>query len=147
MRLNKNGNAVLRGTAIEIDGPKEINLFDGTYRHGWRLIEFKIASEGFFTSEEVQGIISTQGEAFANIWNWDDQTQVGWAATDMVAGGTRQTVFSLVDSSMIIVDNLFVNVNNNKGPSDPVNYYIEIQPVDLKAYEYAMAYIQNESQG
>ena len=147
MRINDKGNAILRGRAIEADGPKKINLYSGTYTKGFRLVNFQIASHGFFISEECQGVLTTTGEAFANLWNWEDQTQVGWASTDMVAGGTRQSVFSLVDSSMILVDAIYVNVNNNKGPNDPTNYLIELEPVDLHKFEWAMNYIQNQSQG
>ena len=122
MMLNRYGNYVLRGQAVEADGPKEINLFSGSYTGGFRLVNFQVASFSYFTSEEVQGVIKTNGQAFANLWNWSEPTEIGWAATNMVAGGTRDTTFSLVDSSRIVVDKIFVNVNNNKGGTDLVNY-------------------------
>lgn len=147
MMLNRYGNYVLRGQAVEADGPKEINLFSGSYTGGFRLVNFQVASFSYFTSEEVQGVIKTNGQAFANLWNWSEPTEIGWAATNMVAGGTRDTTFSLVDSSRIVVDKIFVNVNNNKGGTDLVNYYIEMMPVDLKSFEYALAYVQGIGQG
>lgn len=148
MRINRSGNFVLRGVAIENEGFKKLNLYNGTYRSGFRVVDFKVASQGIFTSMECQGVISTAPSgASANFWNWENQQQVGWAATDMVGGGTRDMVFSLVDSSIIIVDEIYISVNNNQGNTEPTNYYIELEPVNLEEYQYAMALIQNRSQG
>ena len=148
MRINSNGNFVARGVAIEDNGSKKINLFNGTYRSGFRVKDFRVASQGIFTSEECQGYLSTAPSGpQANVWNWENQQQVAWAATEMPGGGTRQMFHSVVDSSVVIVDEIYVAVNNNKGNTDPVNYYIELEPVNLEEFQYAMALIQNRSQG
>ena len=147
MRINSAGNFVLRGVAIEDAGAKEINLFDGTYKAGFRLVDFQIAPETREQGGECAGLISTQGTQSADTWNWEDQTQVGWSSMHVIKEETRQTTFSLVDGSMVLVDSIYVNVTNDRGTTKPVNYYIEVEPVDLKEFEYAMAYIQGESQG
>lgn len=148
MRINKSGNFIVRGQTTELQGPEKIQLFDGTYKSGFRIVDFQISSKGIFTSEEVQGKITTDlVDADIPQFNWQDTREVAWACTDMVAGGTRQPVQSVIDTSMILVEDLFVYVHNNLSTGSEVNFLIELEPVNLKEYEYAMSFIQNRSQG
>ena len=148
MRINRSGNFVVRGQTTENDGPARINLFDGTYKSGFRIVSFMIAAEETNASSETQAKVTTEESQYdGNIWHWELPTEVAWTSTNMFADGAREPPFMAVDSSVILVEDLYVYVHNNTAPGFRVNYMIELQPVDLKAYEYALSYVQNNSQG
>lgn len=153
MRINNKGNVVLRGITREQDTTndqtKKINVNDFAYNSGFRLVDFRISSENKTSSGETMGVVALSKDAVtsADNWNWSNQQQIGWASSDSQTASIERDLFSVVDSSVVIVDEIFVFVHHAASALSKVNYYMELEPVDLKAYEYAMNYIQNKSQG
>lgn len=148
MRVNKSGNFILRGQTTEVDSPVRVHLFDGTYKSGFRIVDFKVAAAETNATSETQGKITTEPvDNDANEWNWRDTREVAWTATNMFSDGAREPPYIAIDTSVIIVEDIYIYVHNNTSGFFGVNYLIELEPVDLKAYEYAMSFIQNQSQG
>lgn len=150
MRINASGNYVVRGQVREEEGPTEINLFDGTYKSGFRLVNIACAGKGPNANNQsmiVASTMSTNVTGGADRWTWQDQAEVGWASAAKEGASSRDNLYSLVDSSIVVVDKLYIFGHNTEGTDFAVNYFLELQPVDLKQFEYAMNYIQNESQG
>lgn len=153
MRINRSGNHVLRGHTQEdeqINGfTKKISVNTGTYRDGFRIVDFRVAAESRSPASEVCGIVALSEDAVtsADVWNWENTQQIAWASADQEVVSVKRDTYSVTDSSVIVVDKLFVFVHNTAGTNYRVNYYIELEPVDLEKYQYAMNYIQNKSQG
>ena len=153
MRINRSGNYVLRGHTQEdeqLNGQtKHINVNTGTYKDGFRIVDFRVSSESRSPASEVCGIVALSDTAVtsADIWNWNNQQQIAWASADQEVVSVKRDTYSVCDSSVVVVDELFIFAHNTAGTNYRVNYYIELEPVDLKAFEYAMNYIQNKSQG
>ncbi len=153
MRVNNKGNVVLRGLTREQDTSndqtKKINVNDFAYNSGFRLVDFRISSENKTASGETMGVVALSKDAVvsADAWDWSNQQQIGWASSDSQSTSIERDLFSVVDSSVVIVDEIYVFVHHAASAASKVNYYMELEPVDLKAYEYAMNYIQNKSQG
>ena len=148
MRVNRSGNYVVRGQVTESGGPMRINLFDGTYKSGFRVVNFTIAAEETNATSETQAKVTTEISQYdGNIWHWEIPTEIAWASTNMFADGAREPPFQAVDSSVVVVEDLFVYGHNNTSASFRVNFMIELQPVSLLEFEYAMSFIQNKSQG
>lgn len=147
--MNRQGNFVIRGQTSEDAEPAVVNLFDATYRRGFRVVDFRISSESKTAVGEVCGVLGTVEDAIADADHWDysDQTQIAWASGN-TGGGTssKEDQYSLSDSSIIVVDQLFVFVHHAAGSNYKVNYYAELEPVDLKSYEWALSFVQNQSQ-
>jgi len=148
VRINRSGNYIVRGQTTENLGPKRINVFDGTYKSGFRVVRFTVAGELLNADNETQGKITTEEvTSGADEWNWENQVEIGWATSNMFTTGTREMSFSEIDESMVVVEDLYVYVHSNTSANFRVNYLIELEPVDLAEFQYAMAYIQNQSQG
>jgi len=154
MRINRSGNFVLRGQTREQDYlnglVKHINVNNGTYKAGFRVVDFRISSENKTSAGECMGIVTLSEDAItgsADHWDWAEQRQIAWASSDSQVTSIERDLFSLCDSSVVVVDELYVIVHHAAGTQYRVNYYLELEPVDLKAFEYAMNYIQNKSQG
>lgn len=154
MRINRSGNFVLRGQTTEQDHlnglTKHVNVNDGTYKAGFRVVDFRISSENKTSAGECMAIVALADDAIdgsADHWDWEEQRQIAWASSDSQVTSIERDLFSLCDSSIVVVDELYIFVHHAAGTSYKVNYYLELEPVDLKQYEYAMNYIQNKSQG
>ena len=148
MRISYSGNYVARGQGKENIGPEEINLFTGAYTKGFRVIDFRCSSESKTAVGEVCSVLTTTSTGVpsnsADTWDWSNQEQIGWASGNTGVGtSSKEDQFSLVDSSVVVVDKLYVFSHHAAGDFYHVNYYIELEPVDLKSYEYALAYMQN----
>ncbi len=146
MRLNRYGNYVVRGQARESDGPSEINLYNGTYLHGFRLVDIKCAGKSPTANNQsmiVASTLSTNVTLSADRWKWQDQHEVGWASSAKEGQSSRDNLFSLVDSSIIVVDKLYIYAHATEGTDYGVNYYVELEPVSIDGYEYTLSYLQN----
>lgn len=148
MRISYSGNFVARGQGKEDLGPEEINLNTGSYRKGFRVVDFRCSSESKTSVGEVCAVLMTtttgvpSGEA--DNWDWSNQHQVAWASSNNHAQvSSKEDLYSLSDSSMVLVDKVYVLCHHAAGSNYHVNYYVELEPVDLKSYEYALAYMQN----
>ena len=148
MMINSAGNYIVRGQNTEDNGPKRINLFDGTYKSGFRVVRFDIAGEGPQFDDDTTAKLTTDLVPFAgDFWNWANQQEVAWAASNHLGTSTRDVPFSVVDDSIVVVEELYVYVHNVRGTTEKVNFLIELQPVDLKDWEYSLSYVQGKSQG
>ena len=148
MMINASGNYIVRGQNTEDAGPKRINLFDGTYKSGFRVLRFEISAQGPDFNDDTSGKLTTDlVNSAGDVWNWNDQQEVAWATNNMPTASVRGTFDSVVDDSVVMVEELYVYVHNVRGVDEPVNYLIELQPVDLKDWEYSFSYVQGKSQG
>lgn len=148
MMINAAGNYIVRGQNTEDAGPKRINLFDGTYKSGFRVVRFEISGEGPQFDDDATAKLTTDLVPNAgDFWNWANQQEVGWAAANHTSPSTRDGFFSVVDDSIVIVEELYVYVHNVRGVTEKVNFLIELQPVDLRDWEYSLSYVQGKSQG
>lgn len=148
MMINSAGNYIVRGENTEDAGPKRINLFDGTYKSGFRIVRFQIAGVREFFNSDCAGKITTDLVSTAgDVWNWGNQQEIGWATNQMPQQSVRNDHFYVVDDSIIVVEELYVYVHSDRSATDEVNYLIELEPVDLKDWEYSLSYVQGKSQG
>ena len=148
MKLTGKGNYIVRGQNTEDNGPTRINLFDGTYKTGWRIVRFDISGESRLAANDVSAKVTTElVTTGGDDWRWNAQREVAWASNNMLTTSVRDTFDSVVDDSIILVEEMYVYVHSNQGTDYDVNYLIELEPVDLKDWEYSLSYVQNKSQG
>ena len=57
-----------------------ISLFDGQFDTGYRIKSLTIAPKDILTDEEIVCRLLTTKQTHATTWNWQSNTQVGWAA-------------------------------------------------------------------
>jgi hypothetical protein len=148
MRSTDRGTFIARGQTTQIDGPVKLNIFDGTYKKGFRIVKFEVSGSATNANNDCSGKLTTEEVlSTGDVWNWDDNREIAWASTNMFATGIREPVASFIDSSIVVVEDLFVYVTSITSTSFLVNYMIELEPVMLREWEYGLNYVQNNSQG
>ena len=124
--------------------PLRINLFDGRFDTGFRLVSFRAAPADidFTTVRSVACKLATVDNLNENRWEWQDQREVAWTFTGWDSNApTAPGIFeSLVDSDQIIVEDLYFYADEAAtGASIAVNYFIELERVDMSEWRGALA--------
>lgn len=148
MKINARGNFIVRGQTSENGGPKKVSLFDGTYKSGFRVVRFEVAGEGPQFDDDATGKVTTDTvTTAADTWDWGDQREVAWSSSNHFSQSVRESFNSIVDDAIVLVEEMYVYVHSTRGTGELVNFLIELQPVDLKDWEYSLSYVQGKSQG
>lgn len=146
MKYSREGNLIARGSTTQDSDPAIIKVYDGTYKKGFRVVKFQIAGQENNANNDCAGKLTTAEleNGYGNVWNWDDPREIAWASTNMFATGVREPVAEFIDNSKIVVRDLYVYVISNTATTFKVNYMVELEPVDLKEWEYSLSYVQNQ---
>ena len=122
---------------------KRLQLFDGVFTTGFKILSFEIAPKDITTSENVMMKVLTEEKAHSITWNWRDNFEVGWAIFDR-ATSVSPGYFSQVDKEAIIVEDLFLDCTADSG--ELVNYILELQKVKISDWVGALNMVRNNSQ-
>lgn len=121
-----------------------IELFDGLFTTGYRLLSFKIQPSDPTSSFEVAARLCLEDLGHTTEYNWGSNLEIGWATYNTPIA-TRFGEFSLVDSDSVIIEDLFIDP---QGTLDVVvNYLIELERVTFSEAMGAFNMVRNRSQG
>ena len=131
--------------------PCRINLFDGRFDTGYRVIEFQIWGSDYdsSTGPDCVGKLATDigvTTAAADFMAADDNREIAWAG---VAGSTdalNAPDFRAIDPDNLIVQDLYVFVRNANSDTSPVNYLIKLEKYEFTEWRGALAMVRNTSQ-
>tara|TARA_Y100000004_G_scaffold132548_1_gene149661 strand:+ start:485 stop:934 length:450 start_codon:yes stop_codon:yes gene_type:complete len=141
---------IIRGKVAEGSGnTKRLQLFDGRFDTAYKVTKLVIAGiRADDTSSDCVAVLMTEDTGRnADFWDWSDNREIGWASTDhRTADGVLES-FSLVDPDNLVIEDLFITVNNRSSSNPIVNYYIEMQKYDISEYQGALSMVRNRSQG
>ena len=121
-----------------------ISLFDGQFDTGYRIKSLTIAPKDILTDEEIVCRLLTTKQTHATTWNWQSNTQVGWAAWN-VPTNSRFGQFGIVNKEAIIVEDLYIDMSGDSG--EEINYMIELEYIEFSDWKGALAMVQNRAQG
>lgn len=132
----------------------EIQLFDGNFGTGFKVTKFEVWNYEFTSSADCSAILSTNREGLAdyNLGTMDasNNLQIGWASSNSVTSGVRETNFKLVDRDNLIIQNLWIaGVNNSTATTadaKKINYYIELEKYDVGLTMGAYSMVRNAAQ-
>lgn len=146
----------MEGEEITIKGQSIINsvtrldLFDGLFTTGYRLSSFEIVPQNIEDNVECSAKLSTlQVSSAGNVWNWDDNLEVGWAAWNIPIY-SRFGQYARVDMDMSIIEDLYITIYGDPsviGASQLVNYMVTMRKVTFPIGIGAMNMVRNQSQG
>lgn len=126
---------------------KRLVVDDGRLTHGMRITKFVVATDNNVTTSDAMGVLGLQGR-FPTFWDWSDNNQIAWASTGASGLSSVNSPFILVDRNHIIIRDLFLTVQvGGTGGSDFVNYYIEMEAVDLSINESILQLVKERNQG
>ena len=140
---------VLKGK-IDNDETVRINLFDGDYTTGYRILRFDISPSNWAVDPDVFAVVATEdmgsSPAYdARSWDWSSNTEKAWAAHSWNGGGQTGYYFARhVDD--IIIEDLFIHtVSPPTGQA--TNYILVLEKIKTSSSRTALARVQNMSQG
>ena len=149
--MKKIGQYTARGTLTEVDAVQKINLFDGRYDTGYKVVDFRIWGGDFTGSSQpdVVGKLSTEPgleNAAATFMRAADNREIAWAASAGSAdGGLGFAESGVIDPDNIIVEDLYVYVRGTSNTS-PVNYFVRLEKYEISLNVGAYSMVRNSGQ-
>jgi hypothetical protein len=136
----------LRGQFIE-GTIKRLIVDDGRLTHAMRVTKFVVSTDPNFASADCHAVLGYQGN-FPSLWDWSDNNQIAWASTNNPAQGAVDVYFSLVDPNHLIIRDLYIAGQvSAAGGTSFINYYIEMEAVDVSEDRAILQLIKERSQG
>jgi hypothetical protein len=135
----------LRGQVIE-GVVKRLVVDDGRLNHGYRVVSFVIAGDSSTSAGDAYATLSLDYDA-PLAWNWGDNRQIGWASTNVAATSGVEAPFTVIDPDHIVIMDLYIQGTvAGAGGSTPINYLIELEPVELSNDQAILSLIKERSQ-
>lgn len=144
--MKKIGRLVLRGQMDPNVNGKKLQIFDGKYTTGYKVVSFRVATYTPYATEEVVAKLHT-GKTTVSIgqWDWGDSQEIGWAVW---GAPTVQYYFpNLVDPNNLVVEDLYISNYSPTGEAgELINYFIELEKYEFPAWDGAGAMVTNQAQ-
>ena len=148
--MKKIGMHTARGQINETDTaagrPKMVQLFDGSFKTAYRVVDFKIWGSNWASSStnpDVIGKLSTSENssgAAATFMNADDDAEIGWAASaGGIEGGGAPFADSIVDLDNLIIEDLYVYALSTGSATTGINYLIVMEKYQISEGMGALA--------
>jgi hypothetical protein len=145
--MKKIGEYTLRGK-VDHNTPEMIRLFDGSFKTGYRVVEFTIFTRDVSSStlENYSAFLGTTNTMSAATWEWENQEQVAWSASSFDGNGSgfAPGSFTQIDPDNLIVEDLFVYMDANTGGA--ANYFIKLEKYSITDWQGALAMVKNNNQ-
>lgn len=146
MKRVKNGRRVLRGTLPIQTYKNRIQIFDGLFSTGYRIVEFRIIPKTPSDSEEIICVASTEPHtSLQTTFDFSDNENVAYAAWNV----PNQTAFSdwnLVIEDNMVVEDLWISCYST-GDEVYANYYMILEKYEFTDWTGALTMVRNRSQG
>ncbi len=125
---------------------KRIQLFDGKFDTGYVITDFVIATANpDDAAEDCWARLSTE-EDTTTMWDFANQTSVGWAVSENRVAGSPSFGRTILDPDNLVIEDLWIYARSVSG-NDRVNYMITMQKYDFSDWRGALAMVRNRSQG
>jgi len=138
--MKKIGEYTARGT-IQESGPNpiRITLFDGKFDTAFRVKSITVAPYDITATSNYNYAIKlmTRDDGNAAIWNWGDQSELGWSYTSFDANGITNPPFSQVDKDQLIVEDIYVYLESTQDLK--ANYEIVLEKYSISDWQGALA--------
>lgn len=141
-----------RGVIQTDKSVNKVNVFDGSYKTGYKLTRISIAQKDIDREAGVYGVAfkvmttETPVEDAAS-WNWADNQEIGWSYWCHDANFISPMTFEDVDRTNLIVEDCYITAFTSNGANIKLNYMLEFEKYELPAMRGSLAIVQNRSQG
>tara|TARA_Y100000004_G_C8933670_1_gene421163 strand:+ start:1392 stop:1844 length:453 start_codon:yes stop_codon:yes gene_type:complete len=147
MKRVKGGKKVIRGqidTGTYNGNENRIQLFDGKFTTGYKIVMFEIISNAPATGHEIVAKLSTKPKSNIAAFDFSDVEEVGWAGSN-IPTNTRYSEFNLVDDENMIIEDLYIS-GYTTAEATVMNYYIVLEKYEFTAWDGAATMVRNQSQ-
>ena len=140
--MKKIGRFVMMGQ-ISGNTNKKFHLWDGTFKSGYRIVEFITQDSEPTTSTEHMGVLGTKQRSVSASTDWSDVTQLAWTQYQAPSANTHsETVIR--DDNMVIED-LYLDVYAT-ADNRVVNYKIVLEKYEFTDWTGAGILVENNAQ-
>lgn len=145
----KDGRKVLRGriTMNTYNGlENRIQLWDGSFKTGYRVVEFRIIPKSPQNQEEVLSIISTEPRSgVPSSFDFSQNQEIAYATWN-VPNQTEYSAWSLIVEGNMAIEDLWISCYTT-GDDPELNYYIILEKYNMTDWEGAGVLVDNLNQG
>ena len=145
--MKKKGPVVTMKGQCALNSRTRLQLFDGKYTTGYRVVKFTITPTAPVGTYEYQAKLDTKpaGSSFSGAtWDWTSNTEIGWVCWG--APSNNQINFnSFIDPENMVIEDLFIELYASSDIG-PANYMIELQKYEFPAWDGAAFLVANHSQ-
>lgn len=135
----------LRGR-IEEGVVKQLIVNDGRLTHGLRVTKFIVAPEMTTSSQGCNAVLGLDDKVTAS-WDWENGNQIAWASSAMGGSSSMENPgFQLVDPDHIVIRDLFIRATITGSTPQALNYYIELEAVNISEFEAIVQLTKETSQ-
>ena len=149
MKRISDGRKVLRGqiTMNTYNGlENRIQLWDGKFTTGYRIVEFKIIPKSPQNQEEVLSIISTDPRSgVPSNFNLSLNQELAYATWN-VPNQTEYSFWNLIVEGNMAIEDLWISCYTT-GDDPLLNYYIVLEKYSMSDWEGAGVLVDNLNQG
>jgi len=148
MKRVKDGIKVMMGqieSGTYNGNENKIELFDGKFTTGYRVVDLKIAPEFPTNTGELVFKISTKPKSAISEWNWQDVEEIAWACWN-VPTDSRFGYYANIRDDNMAVENLYISAYTTAGSTVNVNYEIILEKYEFSAWDGAATMVRNQSQ-
>ena len=145
--MKKIGEYTARGQ-IEEGVEVKIQLFDGRFDTGYRVVDLRICSGDLgSTGDDASVRLSTASigamPSSGDMINFADNRQIAWCGVGGQSNGF-ENVSPIIDPDNMVVEDLYIS--GQHGSSDPINYIIYMEKYDISEWQGALAMVRASSQ-
>jgi hypothetical protein len=135
----------LRGQLIEGEN-KRLIVDDGRLNHGYKVARFIVSGIPDSSSNDTYATLSLDYDA-PFTWDWSDNRQIAWASSGVSAAGDVRGPWALVDPDHVVIMDLWIQGRvSGSGGGSVVNYFVELEPVELTNDQAILTLIKERSQ-
>jgi hypothetical protein len=135
----------LRGQVIEGE-VKRLIVDDGRLNHGYKVTRFVVSGIPSSSTFDAFGTLSLDYDAPRD-WDWGDNRQIAWASTNITTTAGVDAPFTLVDPDHVVIMDLYIQGQVSTGSgSDVLNYFVELEPIELTDDQAILTLIKERSQ-
>jgi len=148
MKRVSGGTRVLMGqisTGTYNGSENRIQLFDGLFTTGYRLVELRVAPKSPASTAEFVFKVSTEPKSNIAEFNWQDVQEIAWA-TVMVPLGYGNGEQSNIRNDNMVIEDLYISAYTTSGSILQVNYELVLEKFTFPAWDGAGILVENLSQ-
>lgn len=148
MKRVKGGTRVLTGTVdtgTYNGSENRIQLFDGKFTTGYRIVSFMIVADQPLTVQEFLAKLTTEPDSTVAEVKFSDVQQMAFAQAGVESGGIFNYANWIRRDNMVIED-LWISSYTSGTSPNPLNYEIVLEKYEFPAWDGAATLVENLSQ-
>jgi len=143
----KIGEIVMMGqilTGTYQGSENRLQLFDGKFSTGYRVIAFDMCPKFIQGSQEIEAVLSTEPKSGLGTWNWQDSQEIAWAAWN-VPTTSRHGKYDFIRPDNMIIEDLYIR-GYCAAEAVNMNYMITLEKYEFPEWMGAGFLVENLGQ-